>query len=160
MAFSYCRTAPRKPQEFSQYSDDFYLNADGILCKKDIPKDDQAVVDSYFDTRLEAILDMYSDTINGMQGYNVEFTDEVVEIDQTRSKLDQLLAAQEVIDEYRASDPELARLSNDLIIKKMQSNYKAAVDAYYDKLKGVNENAAQKETVAEGKQEELHKESD
>lgn len=152
MSFSYLNARPRSPVEFSQYSDDFYLNQDGVLCKKDIPRDDQAIVDSYFDTRLEAILDMYSETIAGMQGYNVDFTDDVVDIDQRRSALDQILAVDQMLDEYRAADPELSQLSREALVAKLQSAYKGAVDAYFKKLKGDNGDAQTKETQPEGEQ--------
>lgn len=119
--------------EFSQYSDDFYLDDNGILQLKDIPKDDQAVIDSYFGTRLEAILDQYSDIIAGMNGYSVQFSDEIVEVNTMKRDLDRCLEVSEILDSYRASDEKYAKMSNDQLLKVMRSNYNAAVEAILKK---------------------------
>lgn len=123
------RTGKPVKTEFSQYSDDFYLDDNGILQLKDIPKDDQAVVDSYFGTRLEAILDQYSDVIAGMNGYSVQFDDSIVEVNQMKRDLDRCLEVSEILDTYRASDEKYAKMSNDQLLKVMRSNYNAAVEA-------------------------------
>lgn len=116
-----------KKTEFSQYSDDFYLDQNGVLRKKDILKDDQAVIDSYFDTRLENILDAYSDVIAGMNGYHVEFSDEIVDANNKKRALDQILEADEVLANYKASDPELSSLSRSQLISKLRKSYDDAV---------------------------------
>lgn len=150
MSFSYSRTTERSPTKFSQFSDDFYMSEDGYLKQKDIPKDDQAVIDSYFETRLEAILDLFSDQINGALGYSVEFSDDVVEIDQQRSDLDKILAVDEMLDAYKASDPANKDLNRDALISKMQNVYNEAVKAYNEKLKGETKDAEEKEAESEG----------
>jgi len=137
MPFEWFRTTPAKKQSFTQYSDDFYLSESGELILKDIPKDDQAVIDSYFSTRLEAILDQYSDVIAGMNGYAVEFSDEIVDIDHQKSDLDKILAVDELLDECRAKNPEYANLSREKLIAQLQKSYSDAVAAYKAKM---NEN--------------------
>ncbi len=127
------RTGKPVKTEFSQYSDDFYLDDNCILQLKDIPKDDQAVVDSYFGTRLEAILDQYSDVIAGMNGYSLQFDDSIVEVNQMKRDLDRCLEVSEILDNYRASDEKYAKMSNDQLIKVMRSNYNAAVEAILTK---------------------------
>lgn len=149
------RTAPPVKTEFSQYSDDFYLDNSGVLKKKDIPKDDQAVIDSGFDSRLETILDAYSDVINGSLGYNVEFSDEIVEVNNTRRALDQLLEADQILDEYRSSDPSLKGLTRDKLIASLRGKYDAAVANVLKKQNSESEVVSDEKdkTVEESKQE-------
>lgn len=152
MSFSYFRDKPNKNTEFTQYSDDFYLNADGVLCLKELPKDDQAVIDSYYSTRLEAILDLYSEQFNAAQGYNVIFDENTVDVDTTRSDLEHMLKVNQLVDEFKASNPDVANYSMEDTLSYLKQKYNDALS----KAKGVGSNAEKKETVPESKQETVH----
>lgn len=147
------RTSDRKSSSFSNFSDDFYLDDHGILQLKDIPKDDQAVIDSYFGSRLEAILDQYSDVIAGMNGYNLVFDDKIVEINNQKRDLERCLEVDQLLDDYRSSDPSLAKLSHQQLIKSLQEKYNASVEAYKAKFnndKGESKDETEKKDVTEG----------
>lgn len=146
------RFSERKRTSFTNFSDDFYLDDKGILQLKDIPKDDQAVIDSYFGSRLEAILDQYSDVIAGMNGYHLQFDDQIVDINNQKRDLDRCLEVDQLLDDYRSSDPSLAKLSHQQLIKSLQEKYKASVEAYKAKInnKGESENETAKKDESEG----------
>lgn len=158
MAFSWTRGYEDKGIEFSQFEDDYYLNTNGHLVKKDIQKDCQAEIDSYFGTRLEAILDMYTGYVEEKQKQNIAFTDEIVDVDTCRNDLDRILAAEAVLDGYRVSDPSNADLDRTELIAKLKTKYKAAVDAYNAHQKGQKDEKNQVEPSRE--QEEFHQQGD
>lgn len=141
--FTYYRSTERKAQSFTPYSDDFYLNEDEELVKKDIPRDDQAYIESFFDTRLEKILDIYSDQIGaGNSPWAVSFSDEVVTIDGRKSDLDKILEADATIDQFRLLHPELAHSDRSVVINAIRHDYESKIKAYNEKMKGGNPNEA------------------
>ena len=126
--FTYHRSKPRKQTRISKYVDEYYLSKDNKLLKKDIQRDQHEFIQAQEYTNVDEIHDKLLDMTIYEGFYNNESDVVHEERERELSKLDILLEADRLVEQYAAENgidnPTAAKVKKHLDAKVKMHNEK------------------------------------
>lgn len=120
------RDFPVVGTEFSQYETEYFLNKDGLLEEYPAPRDCQAIIDASKETVFQRILEQLSEV---PESFVNPSSDYIEERENYASDLDILLAADDLMNEYKAEHPEFKGTKQDLV-KTLKLNIERSYEDY------------------------------